>query len=78
MNPTAFPWECPQGVAIPRTAHSSPLLGPVHETAIFRPGQGSSNGPACGNELAGSVRSHIPLTSPALMLGSWLSFTGLL
>jgi hypothetical protein len=38
---TSFPWECQQGVAIPRTGHSSPLLGPVHETAIFRPGKGS-------------------------------------
>lgn len=33
-------------VAIPRTAHSSPLLGPVHEPASFRPGQGSKTGAA--------------------------------
>ena len=38
---SSFPWECPQGVAIPRTGHSSPLLGPVQESAIFLPGKGS-------------------------------------
>lgn len=43
LRSTSFPWESPQGVAIPRAGHFSPLLGPAHETGTFRPGQGSSH-----------------------------------
>lgn len=46
--------------------------------AHFQPGKGSTNGPAYGKVLAGSVRSMIPLISPGRRLGSWLSFTELL